>query len=180
MAETITSLNSPLRIGEVPVGTGCIGITLCPGKTDPHARTGPMARDLEMDVRAIATWGARAVVTLLEDAEMEKLGVRGLGDAVARNGMQWVHLPIPDGSIPDAAFAEKWKTAGAHLEAIVRAGGRVLVHCRGGLGRSGTIAARMLVELGATPDDAIARVRAARPGAIETEEQERYVRGLAP
>jgi ADP-ribosyl-[dinitrogen reductase] hydrolase len=52
----------------------------------------------------------------------------------------------------------------------------VLVHCRGGLGRAGTIAARLLVELGMEPAEAIARVRAVRPGAIETPEQERFVR----
>jgi ADP-ribosyl-[dinitrogen reductase] hydrolase len=43
-----------------------------------------------------------------------------------------------------------------------------LVYCCGGLGRAGTIAARLLVELGAEPITAIAGVRKARPGAIET------------
>jgi hypothetical protein len=43
------------------------------------------------------------------------------------------------------------------------------------LGRAGTIAARLLVELGMEPRKAIASVRAVRPGAIETSEQERFV-----
>ena len=46
------------------------------------------------------------------------------------------------------------------------------------LGRGGTIAARLLVELGVKPDKAIADVRTARPGAIETPGQERFVRGI--
>ncbi len=46
----------------------------------------------------------------------------------------------------------------------------------GGLGRAGTVAARLLVELGAHPGDAMRRVRDVRPGAIETEEQEDHVR----
>ena len=37
------------------------------------------------------------------------------------------------------------------------------------------IAARLLVELGMEPAEAIARVRAVRPGAIETPEQKRFV-----
>jgi len=171
-----TSLNSPLRIAEVPCGAGSIGITLCPGKIDPHAMTGPTARDLDIDIAAIAAWGARAVLTLLEDDEMVLLHVTAIGETVERYGMEWFHVPILDHALPDAAFEERWKTVGPHLESIVRGGGRVLVHCRGGLGRAGTIVARMLVELGASVDDAIARVRAARPGAIETPEQERYVR----
>jgi len=51
----------------------------------------------------------------------------------------------------------------------------VLIHCTGGLGRSGMIAARLLVELGEEPRLAMQRVRAARPGAIETAAQEAYV-----
>jgi ADP-ribosyl-[dinitrogen reductase] hydrolase len=176
---TTTSLNSPLRIADVAFGAGCIGITLCPGKIDPQAMTGPCVRDLDVDVAAIATWGARAVLTLLEDDEMVLLHVTALGETLVRHGMEWFHLPILDCSIPDAAFEERWTTVGPHLEEIVREGGRVAVHCRGGLGRSGTVAAMMLVQLGVSAADAIARVRAARPGAIETPEQEEFVRDAA-
>lgn len=49
------------------------------------------------------------------------------------------------------------------------------MHCRAGLGRTGTVAARLLVEHGARPADAIALVRTVRPGSIETVEQESYV-----
>ena len=40
----------------------------------------------------------------------------------------------------------------------------VLVHCRGGLGRAGTIAARLLIELGMEPTKAIASVRSGTTG----------------
>jgi ADP-ribosyl-[dinitrogen reductase] hydrolase len=65
--------------------------------------------------------------------------------------------------------------AGEKLRSILRRGLDVLVHCRGGLGRAGTIAARLLVELGMEPTKAIASVRAVRPGAIETSDQEIFV-----
>jgi ADP-ribosyl-[dinitrogen reductase] hydrolase len=51
----------------------------------------------------------------------------------------------------------------------------IVVHCRGGIGRAGMVAARLLVELGDAPDVATAKVRAARhPKAVETLEQERW------
>jgi protein-tyrosine phosphatase len=50
------------------------------------------------------------------------------------------------------------------------------MHCRGGLGRAGMISARLLVESGVEPTAAMERVRAARPGAIETPRQEEWVR----
>jgi len=48
------------------------------------------------------------------------------------------------------------------------------------LGRTGTIAARLLIEFGLNPDDAIKEVRASRSGAIETSSQEQYVRQCVP
>jgi ADP-ribosyl-[dinitrogen reductase] hydrolase len=104
--------------------------------------------------------------------------VERLGEEVLRRNMKWFHLPIVDVSIPNARFEKEWSTAGEDLRALLRRGLDVLVHCRGGLGRAGTVAARLLIELGMDPTKAIEHVRAVRPGAIETSDQERYVRNL--
>ncbi|HMP63897.1 MAG TPA: ADP-ribosylglycohydrolase family protein, partial [Phenylobacterium sp.] len=53
-------------------------------------------------------------------------------------------------------------------------------HCKGGLGRAGTVAARLLTELGHPAEDAIVRVRTERPGALETRAQEYHVRASRP
>ena len=65
---------------------------------------------------------------------------------------------------------------GEGLRGRLRDGFSVLVHCKGGLGRAGTIAARLLIELSLSPREAVYAVRHARPGAIETSEQHEYVR----
>jgi ADP-ribosyl-[dinitrogen reductase] hydrolase len=61
--------------------------------------------------------------------------------------MKWVHLLIRDVLVPDAKFEAPWATAGLELRECLQRVGSILVHCRGGLGRTGTIAARLLVEL---------------------------------
>jgi ADP-ribosyl-[dinitrogen reductase] hydrolase len=172
-----TSVSHPLQIAVVTAGSevGRIGITFCPGKYDPHAMTGGWHRDLNRDLDAIRDWGAAAVVTLLEPEELTLLKAERLGEEVLRRNMSWFHLPIADVSTPDERFEQKWDVAGEELRSILRSGSDVLVHCRGGLGRAGTIAARLLVELGMEPATAIASVRAVRPGAIETSDQEKFV-----
>lgn len=177
-----TSLSHPLQIATVSAGPGLgqIGLTFCPGKKDPHAMTGAWNRDLGLDLKAVADWGAAAVVSLVEHHELANLGVPHLGEAVIRHHMDWLHLPIPDVSVPDNGFEAAWTTAGEGLRARLRDGAGVLVHCKGGLGRSGLIAARLLIELGHDPDAAVAAVRKARPGAIETGEQLGFVKRIKP
>jgi ADP-ribosyl-[dinitrogen reductase] hydrolase len=174
-----TSDTHPLQIVSVDTpGKGRIGMTFCPGKQDPEAMTGPWARDLQTDLAAIVDWGASALVTLLELHEFEKLAVPELGRMAQSHGLDWYHLPIRDVSIPSAAFEAQWAEAGGVLQSRLLDGQSVVVHCRGGIGRTGLVATRLLVELGEAPALALKRVRAARPGAVETVEQEQYVLGL--
>jgi ADP-ribosyl-[dinitrogen reductase] hydrolase len=93
-------------------------------------------------------------------------------------GIEWHHLPIRDVDVPDDEFEDQWKTSGPRLRSLLLEGKKVVIHCLGGLGRTGTIAARLLVEFGASPAEAIKAVRTARPGAIETTEQQEYVTKL--
>ncbi|HEY0330084.1 MAG TPA: ADP-ribosylglycohydrolase family protein [Rhodopseudomonas sp.] len=172
-----TSASHPLQIAAVPGGPGCgrVGLTFCPGKYDPYAASGAWKRDLASDLDLIRDWGAAAVVTLVEQRELALLRVETLGEEVLRRQMAWFHLPIVDVSVPDQAFERAWASAGEGLRAILRSGFDVVVHCRGGLGRAGTIAARLLAELGLEPAAAVRQVRKARPGAIETPSQKHYV-----
>jgi protein-tyrosine phosphatase len=58
-------------------------------------------------------------------------------------------------------------------------GAKMIVHCEGGSGRTGTFAAAYWVAKGMTVADAIGHVRAARPHAIETPGQEDALRAFA-
>lgn len=172
-----TSTSHPLRIDAVPagVGGGLIGITICPGKQGQRNAGFAWQRDLEADLDLIAAWPAAAVVSLIEDFEFAMLGVPELGRRVQARGLAWHHLPIRDVQSPDGRFESAWLTSGPALLHHLHSGRRIVVHCRGGLGRAGTVSARLLVELGMPPDEAVRQVRLARPGAIETEAQRRYV-----
>ncbi|MCC7411267.1 MAG: cyclin-dependent kinase inhibitor 3 family protein [Gammaproteobacteria bacterium] len=150
-------------------------MSLCPGRRHPEQVAGEWYRDLDADLLAIRTWGARLVVTLLEENELEFFGVGALPERLYALGIEWLHLPIEDMCAPDARFERAWQSAGPQIHAALAAGERILLHCLAGLGRTGTIAARLLVEAGVDARTAVDAVRAARPGAIQTRGQLDYV-----
>lgn len=154
---------------------GIIGISICPGH---RGRPDLGLRDMDEDLAAIRRWGAVGIVTLMQADEMPLISAERLPVAVARSGLPWFHLPISDGDVPDAAFDWQWSSVMPQIDRILGSGDRLLVHCRGGLGRSGVVACRLLIEKGETPEAALRRVRAARPGAVENARQEAYVLAL--
>jgi protein-tyrosine phosphatase len=174
-----TSLTHPLQIAELRTGPGAgrIGVTFAPGKHQQDAFTGAWARDLALDLDAIVAWGARALVTLVEARELAELKIADLGVEAERRGLEWLHLPIRDYGVPGPAAEARWPEVSAHLHARLAAGEDIVVHCKGGLGRAGMVAARLLTESGVDPEAAISQVRAARgEDAIETEAQAQWAR----
>jgi ADP-ribosyl-[dinitrogen reductase] hydrolase len=172
----------PLHIDAVPVGAngGMIGMTHCPGRSASELLARAGEAELGEHVRSIAEWGAHALVSLIEREEFGWYGVEALPSLVSSHGIRHLHLPIEDMGVPDEDFERAWRTHGAALRGMLLDGGRVVVHCLAGLGRTGTITARLLVELGARPVEAIEIVRRVRPGTIQTPEQVRHVMDCRP
>ena len=166
----------PLRITRVHApGGATLGLVHCPGRSQPGDPGRHWRRDLADDVAAISAWRPSAVLTLLEEHELSRLGVPDLALAMKAHGLEWHHLPIPDMGTPGPDFVHAWIRAKRRVLESLRRGERVLIHCAAGLGRTGMLAAKLLTELGMSPADAVRRVRAARPGAIETEAQAAWV-----
>ncbi len=173
-----TSKSHPLYIDAVkpPFGTGRIGMTICPGKQGDSIMGGQWTRDLDCDLSAIRAWGADILVSLMEDHEFELLAVPDLLQEASNHGLTSLHLPIQDVSIPDQAWIDNWKqSTGPELRQALLEGKLLALHCRGGLGRTGLVAALLLIDLGCDQQTAIDQVRAARMGTIETNQQEEFV-----
>ncbi|GIL86929.1 hypothetical protein Vretimale_15535 [Volvox reticuliferus] len=87
------------------------------------------------------------------------LKVRSYATAVEAHGMEYLHLPIIEMAAPSDALQ-----AASVVDAVadrLLAGRTVVMHCKGGVGRAGMMAACMLVRLGVctSPAEAIAVVR---------------------
>ncbi len=180
--DTRTSTSHPIGVDWALGPDGHrIGLTFAPGKTDGSGIGDyRWARDLSADLdRLVKTHGATVLACLVEDHELRGLGIPELEGEARRRGLDVRRLPIADGGVPADLAALQAFCAG--LAVTARAGGVVVVHCRGGLGRTGLVGACTLVELGLTADQALDAVKGARgPKCPETEAQRGVVRAYRP
>lgn len=159
-------------------GSGRLGLTFAPGKRGSGLVTGARwERDLGADLdRLRHHHGADVLVSLMEGFEYDMLGVPTLLESARERGIRVHHLPIVDTSVPAAHQADEVDALIGAVRDSLAAGERVVVHCRGGQGRTGTIASIVLSTFGHAPDDAIRLVREAQPRAVENPTQQDYVR----
>lgn len=137
---TRTRTTHPLRIDEMELANGHVGLAFCPGKQGDSIFGASWARNMLIDLDAVAAWGAAVVVTLIEEHEFDLLGVRGLGEAVKARGIDWLHFPIRDLDVPTSETGLLWRRLSARIHDRLERGGKMLIHCRGGVGRAGRLA----------------------------------------
>ncbi|HEY7174721.1 MAG TPA: tyrosine protein phosphatase [Micromonosporaceae bacterium] len=129
-----------------------------PGRLATMARP-PGHGSLDRQMAALQASGVDVVVSLQGADERAEAGLSGEPDAVRRAGLEFRELPIRDMDVPDVAAARALVDA---LIGDLRAGRNVVVHCWAGIGRSSTIAAAVLIRLGAEAEQACRTVGAAR------------------
>ena len=118
--------------------------------------------------------GIDAVLSLLTPEEEEDLGLNAERPEAESRGMGFVSFPIPDRQVPDSEAAMALTMEA--LDAALTSGRNVVVHCRQGVGRAGLVAACLFVAKGLSPEEAVARLSAARGEPVpETPEQRRWI-----
>ncbi len=169
-----TSITDPLKIRWVNTGeNGKIGLTFCPGKKDLSIYEYSWDRNLELDLKVIKD-SASFLLTLIEDHEFALLKVKDLGIRAKEMGIEWLHLPIQDVSTPGKEFMEDWPKHSLYIRKLLLQKKNVVIHCRGGIGRTGLVAVMLLVDMGMNPGKALDLVRTVRSHAVETPKQEDF------
>lgn len=145
-------------IHALPVAGGILALAPLPGRGGHRAE----------DLAHLHDWRPALVISMIPEPEMHGHGMADLGARVQEMGSRWIHMPVPDMDVPGREAELTWHHASRAALAALQGGGRVLVHCLRGCGRSGMAALRLMIEAGEPPGTALARLRAVRPCAVET------------
>lgn len=137
---------------------GTLIFTPCPGTRDADLRT---------SLAQLKKAGASAVITLMPDTEMVRNAVAALPEACGELGLQWFHLPIEDDASPGEAFKQAWEESQQRVLDILNEQGTIAIHCKGGSGRTGLMAAIILLERGMPSEDVARKVKSLRPNALK-------------
>lgn len=160
---------------QIPGVPGVLGMCSCPGSGYLWGSSNDEERGVEADLHTLQQWGANGIVSFIQSMEFHLVHAPDLGQLIQDHGMWWKHMPIQDMSTPTKAFEALWKTESPDIHQRLMNGEKIALHCLAGLGRAGMITARLMVEFGMKPKEAIAAVREARPGTIQTWRQKFYV-----
>jgi len=151
-------MHTHFTISRLPLAQGGV-LALCrlPGSLSP----------IEDDVEVIRLLAPACVVTLTPADEMHKHGGGLLPSLLERHGIAWHHFPIADYTAPLPSQNRDWRALAGQLHPLLNERRTIVIHCLAGVGRSGMVTLRLLVERGASPADALLHIRAVRPGAVE-------------
>ena len=123
------------------------------------------------DIAALKAEGIHTVVSLLEADELIAEGLEHEAQLCEESNLQYLNFPIEDHQVPDDRDAAM---AFIHsLKDELNQGKNIAIHCRGGVGRTGTLAAALMFACDLQPEDIFERLHKARGKPMPTTDAQR-------
>lgn len=124
--------------------------------------------ELDYDLAALKRVGITVLVSLtmksLDPEELDKYGIKGIA------------FPIKDMGVPTIKDALEFCQK---IETLVEQGEAIAMHCKAGMGRTGTMLVAQLIWEGKSALDALETARGIEPRWVQSEEQVRFLEEFA-
>jgi len=181
--ELKTSDTDPIRVDfcKLPDGIpSTLGMTFAPGKVKEFSSVSGNSyrRDVSTDLQTLSSvYKTHVLVSLMKDEEYKEVHIESLFDKVKEYNMEHLVYPIGDCHVPQNFEEFNVEVVDKIIDRL-RNGKNVVVHCMGGLGRTGLVCACCLLKLSPSipPDEVIKSIRSSRKGTIQTYQQVTFVR----
>lgn len=133
---------------------------------------------LEEDIIHFKNQNVTTLVSLLTQNETFELELEKEKELCEKHSIHFISFPLKDRSVPSETQTSKLKELARELAQKISQNQKVIVHCRGGIGRAGMICAAILIEQGVRKDKVIEKISTARGVSIpDTEEQKKWIMG---
>ena len=152
-----------------PKSKGQLFLTPCPGSK---------GLNLIDSLMELQNAGATVVITLMTEPEMRINSVARLPEICEQLGLTWLHVPVEDEGAPNNEFTARWQQAAPQVHQRLDNNENIVIHCKGGSGRTGVLAAQILMERGAPMQPTIDTIKALRPNAFVHAVQVNYINAL--
>lgn len=152
-----------------PNSKGQLLLTPCPGSKGVN---------LIDSLMELQNAGATVVITLMTEPEMHINSVERLPQICEQLDLTWVHMAVEDEGAPNNEFTTHWQQVGPKIHQRLDNNENIVIHCKGGSGRTGILAAQILMERGAPMQPTIDTIKAVRPNAFVHAVQVNYMRAL--
>lgn len=141
---------------------------------------GTKTQNLRDSISTLSAAGTNMLLSLMPHGELEKNNVKTINIECEKHDIRWFHLPINDDEAPTQFFETNWNKHKKEILLAIQNKQTIAIHCKGGTGRTGLVAALILNSAGYTKDETVKLVRGVRPKALTIAQQKSYFEEFTP
>lgn len=120
----------------------------------------PGSNQLEEFSSFLASQSINKVISLLQNNEAQTLGLNFEESALQKEGIDFINFQIKDHSVPQ--FILPFNQLVSVLLEDLKCGKNLAIHCYAGIGRTGILAAALMINLGESVDSALIKLSKVR------------------
>lgn len=126
-------------------------------------------------IQVLKEAGAQAMITMMTAAELKAHQTQSITDWCDALNISWFHLPVEDSCAPASQFEQAYATHQHALMALINNQTTLVIHCHGGSGRTGMMAAILMLAIGYEPGKVKTEIQTIRPKSLKSPVQVSYL-----